>query len=111
MRCRGTRLGSTWTDFAPVKEAWEEAFRDKPYTTHALAIAGVHSAPCPSEAETHPETMPLYSMQASLVQCSLNACLGCHFRMLCRDTWHQCKDTGQLSGMSTVMLCCAQGTR
>lgn len=43
--CRGTLSGGAWTDFQPVKQAWDEAFADKPYTTHALAFAGARVVP------------------------------------------------------------------
>ena len=33
-------MGAVWSDFTPVKQAWEETFGSKPYTTHTLAIAG-----------------------------------------------------------------------
>jgi len=38
--CRGTYLGSAWSDFRQVKEVWEEVFAGKPYITHTLAISG-----------------------------------------------------------------------
>ena len=52
MHGRGTLAGSTWTDFQPVKQAWDEAFRDKPYTTHTLAFAGARVLAC------HPNCLP-----------------------------------------------------
>ena len=42
-----------------MKQAWEEAFRDKPYTTHALAFAGA-----PRPPHTSPQ-MPLNNRQPS----------------------------------------------
>lgn len=46
--CRGTYLGSAWSEFRQVKEVWEEVFGGKPYSTHTLAISGAphHAQPC-----------------------------------------------------------------
>ncbi|CAL8467129.1 g6665 [Coccomyxa elongata] len=37
---RGTYMGSSWSDFSPVRDVWLEAFGSKPYVVHTLAIAG-----------------------------------------------------------------------
>lgn len=33
-------MGSSWSDFGPVRDVWVEAFGTKPYVVHTLAIAG-----------------------------------------------------------------------
>ena len=34
-------MGSSWSDFSPVRDVWLEAFGSKPYVVHTLAIAGM----------------------------------------------------------------------
>ncbi len=36
-------MGSSWSDFSPVRDVWLEAFGSKPYVVHTLAIAGTPS--------------------------------------------------------------------
>lgn len=36
-------MGSSWSDFGPVRDVWVEAFGGKPYAVHTLAIAGAPS--------------------------------------------------------------------
>ena len=39
-------MGNLWSEFQKTREEWDKVFLSKPYSTHALAIAGALTSCC-----------------------------------------------------------------
>ena len=68
--CRGTYLGSAWSEFRQVKEVWEEVFGGKPYSTHTLAISGAPHQPSPADKPSASCVQPRMSVSLAKTSCS-----------------------------------------